>query len=289
MQALHSVAQMQAWSRQARADGHTIGLVPTMGYLHPGHASLMARLRPQVDRLVVSIYVNPLQFAPHEDFDTYPRDEQRDLAICREQGVDAVFFPPPAGDPAGLYPPGFETRIQVPALDRGLCATSRPHFFTGVATVVYRLLRVVGCDRAVFGEKDYQQLAIIRRMVRDLDLGVEIDGAPLVREPDGLAMSSRNVYLSPADRERAVSLSRALGLMQAAVASGSLEVQPLLELGRGALDVDEIDYLEVVDKDSLEPLERIRGEARVAVAAVLGKTRLIDNRALVPGALGDAA
>jgi pantoate--beta-alanine ligase len=184
--------------------------------------------------------------------------------------------------PVELYPPGFATRVSVPGLDRQLCSVSRPHFFTGVATVVARLLSVTRCDLAAFGEKDFQQLTIIRRMVTDLALPCEIVGVPIQREPDGLAMSSRNVYLSESDRQRATSLSRTLRALQARVADGQTDVAALLREGRASLDVDDIDYLQIVDIHSLEPLAHIRAEARVAVAAVLGKTRLIDNMALVP-------
>lgn len=280
---LDTVSAMRTWSRETRDQGLRIGFVPTMGFLHDGHRANMRRLRPHVDRLVVSIYVNPLQFAPHEDFDVYPRDAEGDTAICEAEGVDVVFMPPPAGDPNGLYPPGFETRIHVPALDDGrLCAVSRPHFFEGVATVCYRLFQVVGCDVACFGEKDFQQLTILRRMVADLELPLEIVGQPTIREDDGLAMSSRNAYLKGPDRERAVSLSRALFAMQDAVAAGTTDAAALLELGRSLLDVDELDYLEVVDRDSLAPIQSVTREARAAIAAFVGRTRLIDNVALVP-------
>ena len=276
MKLITDPAAMTAWGDAARAEGLTIGFVPTMGFLHAGHQSLMRALRGRVDQLVVSIYVNPLQFAPHEDFDTYPRDAEGDTAACAAEGVDVVFMPPE------LYPPGFATRVSLPGLDEQLCSVSRPHFFTGVATVVARLLMVTRCHLAAFGEKDFQQITIIRRMVADLAMPCEIVGVPIMREPDGLAMSSRNVYLSEVDRQRATSLSRALRAMQASVAAGETDVVPLLAAGRASLDVDDIDYLEIVDKDTLQPLTRIEGEARVAVAAVLGKTRLIDNMALVP-------
>lgn len=282
IQTLSTASAMTQWAQVERASGRTIGFVPTMGYLHEGHASLMRLLRPRVDRLVVSIFVNPLQFAPHEDFDVYPRDPEGDLAICVREGVDAVFFPPPAGDPEGLYPLGFETRISVPALDHQLCSTSRPHFFTGVATVVYRLFRVVQCHVAAFGEKDYQQLAIIRRMVNDLGLDIDIVGGPIVREVDGLAMSSRNVYLSPGDRNRACSISRAIRAIEAAASGGLVDVETLVTIGRAALDVDSVDYLSIVDATTLQPTVRIDSECRVAIAAQLGNTRLIDNGPVRP-------
>jgi pantoate--beta-alanine ligase len=268
--------EVTAWALAERAAGARIGFVPTMGFLHEGHRSLMRLLRPQVDRLVVSIYVNPLQFAPHEDFAAYPRDMEGDLAACAEEVCDLVFLP------ETLYPEGFETRISVPALDRSLCSLSRPHFFTGVATVVHRLFRVVRPHVAAFGEKDYQQLAVIRRMVRDLDMGIEIVGGPIVRETDGLAMSSRNAYLSLEQRERATSLHAALRDVLRGVAAGTTDVPALLERARSVLDVDGIDYLEIVDADTLQPVARVDRPCRVAVAARVGATRLIDNMAVIP-------
>lgn len=268
---LSSAPEVTEWAEAERAAGRRIGFVPTMGFLHEGHRSLMRLLRPQVDRLVVSIYVNPLQFAPGEDFDAYPRDPQGDAEICRSEGVDLLFLP------TELYPAGFETRISVPALDRSLCSESRPHFFTGVATVVHRLFRVVRPHLAAFGEKDYQQLAILRRMVHDLDMSVQIVGGPVVREEGGLAMSSRNAYLSPEQRGRALSLSRALRAVREAARAGQTDTGELLRIGRAEIDVDRLEYLTIVDCDSLQPLERLQGRGRVAIAAVVGRTRLIDN------------
>lgn len=276
MQILESSDAMVAWADRARAEGLTIGFVPTMGYLHEGHRTLMRHVRPQVDRLVVSIYVNPLQFAPHEDFDVYPRDPEGDTAACLSEGVDVVFMPPE------LYPPGFETRISVPALDQRLCSVSRPHFFTGVATVVHRLLGLTRCHVAAFGEKDFQQLTILKRMVADLGMDVQIQGVPIVRESDGLAMSSRNAYLKGDNRQRAASLSRALRAMATSVAAGQSDPAVLTADAMALLDVDELDYLEIVDVETLVPVDRITRESRVAIAAVVGKTRLIDNMALLP-------
>jgi pantoate--beta-alanine ligase len=274
MQTAADPGVVNASSERVRARGGVIGFVPTMGFLHEGHRSLMRMLRPRVDHLVVSVYVNPLQFAPNEDFAAYPRDPDGDAAACAAEGVDLVFAP------TELYPPGFVTRVSVPALDRGLCSVARPTHFTGVATVVHRLFRVVRPHVAAFGQKDYQQLAVIRAMVRDLDLGIEVLGGPIVREPDGLAMSSRNAYLSPSDRARAASLSRALSAIQAAHRAGQVEVAALVAIGRAALDVDAVDYLEIVDPVTLEPLTDARGPARAAIAAVVGRTRLLDNAPL---------
>ncbi|TVQ90142.1 MAG: pantoate--beta-alanine ligase [Deltaproteobacteria bacterium] len=264
-------AEVTEWVEAERAAGRRIGFVPTMGYLHEGHRSLMRLLRPKVDRLVVSIYVNPLQFGANEDFTSYPRDPEGDAQACRAEGVDVLF------SPTELYPPGFATRISVPALDQTLCSVRRPHFFTGVATAVHRLFRIVRPHFAAFGEKDFQQLAVIRRMVSDLAMSVEIVGGPVVREADGLAMSSRNAYLSSAQRVRAVSLSRALVAMQGAALKGEAQGVALRALGRSILDVDELDYLSIIDPSTLQPVERLTARARVVVAAYVGKTRLIDN------------
>lgn len=268
---LSSAEAMASWSSERRREGARIGFVPTMGFLHDGHASLMERLRPEVDVLVTSIYVNPLQFGPNEDLDRYPRDPEGDAALCERLGVDALFMPPE------LYPPGFSTTVSVAGLTTGLCGARRPGHFDGVTTVVARLFGLTRCDVACFGEKDYQQLAVIRRMVRDLALPVEIVGAPLVRDADGLALSSRNKYLSADERSRGLSLHRALFGMQAAVAAGQRDASVLLEQALTTLQADRVDYLELVDAESLEPLSTVDRPARALVAAFFGSTRLIDN------------
>lgn len=267
---------MQDEARARRAAGERIGFVPTMGFLHAGHTSLMRQARPRCDWLVASIYVNPLQFAPHEDLDRYPRDPEGDLAKCEEAGVDLVFMP------SQLYLPEHSTRVRVSGVSEGLCGGSRPVFFEGVATVVARLFGLVKPTVAIFGEKDYQQLKVIQRMVADLAMDIEVLGGPLVRDADGLALSSRNAYLSPAERARALSLHRALQAMRGAAREGEREVGALLALGRAQLDVDRLDYLEIVDDTLLRPLARLpeQGEARALVAAFVGRTRLIDNVAL---------
>ena len=273
MESLADSAALTAWAKAQHAAGHTIGFVPTMGFLHAGHASLMALLRPRVDQLVVSVYVNPLQFGPGEDLDRYPRDPEGDAALCRDQGVDALFMP------TDLYPDGFATSVSVHGLTDGLCGAKRPGHFEGVATVCARLFGLTRADLAAFGEKDYQQLAVLRRMVRDLALPVEIVGAPLVRDDDGVALSSRNKYLSEGDRRRARTLHQALFAMQASVVAGTREVAAVRELGQARIDSDGIDYLEVVDAESLEPLSTVAvgRPARALVAAFYGTTRLIDN------------
>lgn len=256
---------------QWRAQGLRVGFVPTMGFLHDGHLSLMRLARERCDKLVVSIFVNPLQFGPGEDLDTYPRDEGGDALKCESVGVDALFLP------AALYPPGHCSRVVVSGLTDVLCGATRPGHFEGVTTVVARLFGLVQPHVAVFGEKDYQQLAVIRRMVRDLALPVEVVGGPLVRDFDGLALSSRNAYLSAEQRKRALSLHRALNHI---ADSKTPSLEQRIEEARALLEVDELDYLEVLDAESLEPLEAITRPARAFVAARIGKTRLIDNRAV---------
>lgn len=275
MRTLTTPAEVVAWAEDARARGQRIGLVPTMGFLHVGHLSLMELLRPEVDQLIVSIFVNPLQFAPGEDLDRYPRDHAGDLMKCAQAGVDAVFVTD------DLYPPGFSTQVAVSGLTSRLCGASRPTHFAGVTTVVARLFGLTRCEVACFGEKDFQQLSVLRRMVRDLAMPVRIVPGPLVRDVDGLALSSRNAYLSPEERARGLSLHRALGQMREAAARGEVEVSRLLTIGHAALQADRLDYLEVVDAETLEPLERLGDQpARALVAGHFGRTRLIDNVAI---------
>lgn len=271
MKILASPEEMSAWSRDRRRAGKTIGFVPTMGYLHRGHTSLMELARPRCDLLVASIYVNPLQFGPSEDLGRYPRSPERDVAMCEEAGVDLLFMPP------GLYPPGFATRVTVSGISERWEGALRPGHFEGVVTVVARLFGLVQPTLAVFGEKDYQQLAVIRAMARDLALDLEIVGGPLVRDHDGLALSSRNVYLSPEQRRRALSLHRALKVVQEHPSSS---VEERLTAGRAAIDCDHLDYLAIVDVDNLEPLVRIEGPARALVVGRYGATRLLDNVAI---------
>ena len=248
-----------------------MGFVPTMGFLHEGHLSLMRIARSNCDKLVVSIFVNPLQFGPEEDLDQYPRDEEGDAAKCEGVGVDVLFLP------EQLYPDGHCTRVEVQGLTDRLCGASRPGHFEGVTTVVARLFGLVLPHVAVFGEKDYQQLAVIRRMTRDLALPVEVIGGPLVRDHDGLALSSRNAYLSADERRRALSLSAAL---RSIAQSDAPTLSDRIAAARDMLEVDELDYLEVLDAETLEPLETLDRPARAFVAARVGKTRLIDNWAV---------
>ena len=266
-------AQCRAW----HAAGEDIALVPTMGYYHAGHEDLMTCARGLAKRLVVSLFVNPTQFGPNEDLAAYPRDAARDSAIAAAHGADALFMP----EPGAMYAPDHATWVEVPALTKGLCGASRPIHFRGVCTVVLKLLLLTGADVAVFGEKDWQQQAIIRRMVRDLNVPVRIVARPTTREADGLAMSSRNVYLTPDERAVAPEIRAALLAAREAAADGETDVARLRELvlrhWREHLPGGEVDYLEIVHPESLEPLENADGPALMACAVRLGKARLIDN------------
>jgi len=272
---IETAAEMIAWAEAARARGERIAFVPTMGFLHAGHVSLLEEGRKRGQKLALSIYVNPTQFGPSEDLDRYPRDLPGDLAKAAGAGTDVAFVP----KPEEMYPPGDETRVTVPHLSQGLCGASRPGHFTGVATVVLKLFQIVRPHVALFGEKDFQQLAVIRRMTRDLFLPIEIVGMPIVREPDGLAMSSRNAYLSPGERQRALSLSQGLRDALAAFRDGSRDARALVAAVTRRLEgqADAIDYVEVRDAETLAPLGEVGGPAVIAVAAFVGKTRLIDN------------
>lgn len=266
-------AQCRAWHDA----GEDIALVPTMGYYHAGHEDLMTCARGLARRLVVSLFVNPTQFGPNEDLAAYPRDAARDSAIAAAHGADALFMP----EPGAMYAPDHATWVEVPALAKGLCGASRPIHFRGVCTVVLKLLLLTGADVAVFGEKDWQQQAIIRRMVRDLNVPVRIVARPTTREADGLAMSSRNVYLTPDERAVAPQIRAALLAAREAAADGETDVARLRELvlrhWQERLPGGEVDYLEIVHPESLEPLESADGPALMACAVRLGKARLIDN------------
>ncbi|MCG3126086.1 MAG: Pantothenate synthetase [Phycisphaerae bacterium] len=270
-----SIAEIRRAVSAARPP-HRVGLVPTMGALHAGHLSLVDTCRRRGEYCVASIFVNPTQFGPNEDFASYPRDEAGDLEKFRAAGVDAVFMP----GVAELYPPGATTTIHVARLDEHLCGPFRPGHFDGVATVVAKLLSIVAPDSAYFGQKDAQQLAIVRAMVRDLDLPVEIVGCPIVREPDGLAMSSRNAYLSPEERGRAVCLFHALQRARDAIRAGQRDARAVEALLRDAVQAarpDRIDYLSVVDAVTLQPVQHVAGVILLAGALHVGRTRLIDN------------
>jgi pantoate--beta-alanine ligase len=276
MKIVRTVAEAKALCRQWRREGKRIGLVPTMGYLHEGHLSLVRASKERDDATVVSIFVNPTQFGPKEDFQKYPRDLDKDAAYLRQAGVEALFYP----EPAGMYPPGYRTYVEVEGLQDRLCGKSRPGHFRGVATVVLKLFDVVAPDRAYFGAKDAQQVLIIRRMARDLDLDVEVVTCPLVREPDGLALSSRNAYLSAEERKAALALSTGLRWAEKAAAAGEREAARLVAGIRSVIEREplaRIDYVEAVDPETLEPVAELRGEVLVALAVFIGATRLIDN------------
>jgi pantoate--beta-alanine ligase len=261
---------LAAW----RAAGEKIALVPTMGALHEGHLSLVSLAKSKADRVVVSIFVNPIQFGPREDFHDYPRDEAGDLAKLGKAGTDLVYAP----DTQEMYPKGFTTQVRVADLTEDLCGAARPNHFDGVATVVTKLLLQCGPDLAIFGEKDYQQLLVIRRLVRDLDIPVEIVGAPIVREQDGLALSSRNAYLSASERKTAPLLYQTIAEIAADLAKGR-GCDDAVVAARFKLDAAgfRVDYVAVRDPDTLKPLSGPVKRARVLAAAYLGKTRLIDN------------
>jgi len=257
--------------------GKRIGFVPTMGALHQGHLSLIRLARKHSDFVVVSIFVNPTQFGPKEDFKKYPRNLKKDAALCQSSGANLIFAP----SPEEIYPKGFSTYVTVEGLTQGLCGASRPGHFKGVATVVSKLFNIVQPDAAVFGQKDAQQLAVIRRMTADLDLPVKIIGAPIVREPDGLAMSSRNRYLSLEERQQAVALSRALNMAQRLVKSGKRESgivkRELIKVLKHYAPLGKIDYLEIVDNATLKPVKVIQKNTLLALAVKFPRARLIDN------------
>ena len=278
LEVVRDVASLRAKVREWRWQDETVGLIPTMGALHDGHLALVKAALDSCDHAVTTIFVNPTQFAPNEDFEAYPRDEADDLSILQALSADVAFVPPVEE----MYADGFSTSVAVSGLTEGLCGATRPHFFGGVATVVSKLLLQALPDKAFFGEKDYQQLQVVTRMARDLDIPVEIVGVPTVREADGLAMSSRNWYLSPEERAAAPALYKVLCDIAAKLSAGQTSAAAIAE-GRTVLEAagfGPIDYIEVCDASSLEPLETADRPARVLAAAHLGRTRLIDNVAV---------
>jgi len=273
---VETIAKMKTVCRGAIREGKTLGFVPTMGALHEGHLSLVRTSRMQCDVTAVSIFVNPLQFGPSEDLEKYPRTLQRDAATLEELGVDFLFAPPVAE----MYPPGAQTHVDVSELSGKLDGASRPGHFRGVATVVCKLFEIVRPHRAYFGQKDAAQVAVLRKMVRDLSIDVEMVVCPIVRESDGLAMSSRNVYLSPVERKQALVLSRSLQQVKAAFKGGEFNGQTLAEIGKQVIASEpgaKLDYFAVVDPDTLDPMAKASRGTLVAVAAWVGTTRLIDN------------
>ncbi len=279
MQILRTVSELRHWSRQQRNSGNTIGLVPTMGALHAGHASLIRSARASCGAVAVSIFVNPTQFAPHEDYARYPRSFDADCALAQAEGADVVFAP----TAEELYPAGARTFVEVEGLSTRLDGASRPTHFRGVATVVAKLLIAAEPHRAFFGQKDAAQAAILRRMVADLRFATEIVVCPTVREPDGLALSSRNLYLSPAERIQALTLSRAIRKVETLAASGERRSGKLIEAARQLFAADpaiRIDYIELVDWATLSPVEIAAPGTLFALAAYVGPIRLIDNTIL---------
>jgi pantoate--beta-alanine ligase len=276
---VRSPARMRASAEDQRRDGQRIAVVPTMGFLHEGHLSLIREARRRADLVVMTLFVNPTQFGANEDLARYPRDEAGDVIKARAAGADLVFAP----ETAAMYLPGSQTTIAVPGLAAPLCGASRPGHFAGVATIVCKLFHLTQPHVAIFGSKDFQQLAVIRRMVRDLDFDIDIVGMPIVREPDGLAMSSRNAYLSADERAQALSLSAGLRAAQRSFAAGERSAAALVAIARAPIDrapLAELDYLELRDAETLAEVSSVARPAVLAVAARLGATRLIDNAVL---------
>ena len=276
MEIIRKIGKMQIRSDELRREGKRIGFVPTMGYLHEGHLSLMRLAREQSDAVVASIFVNPAQFGPNEDYEHYPRDLERDKALAKEERCDVLFLP--SGEE--MYPPGYQTYVQVEELTGSLCGPFRPGHFRGVTTIVAKLFNIVKPHLAVFGQKDAQQAAVIQRMVGDLSFDIKILVAPLVREKDGLAISSRNEYLSKNERNKAQILYQSLQKAGEMIKKGERKSQKVIEVMREMIlqgGGKKIDYLEIVDSRNLKPMNSIQGDALVALAVWIGKTRLIDN------------
>lgn len=276
MEIYNTVNQVRDQVKQWKAEGLSVGFVPTMGYLHEGHESLILKAAEENHRVVVSIFVNPIQFGPKEDLSTYPRDLQRDSELCNRAGADIIFHP----ENEEMYHNDFCTFVDMDGLTKELCGKSRPTHFRGVCTVVNKLFNIVAPHRAYFGQKDAQQLAVIKRMVRDLDIDVEVVGCPIVREEDGLAKSSRNTYLSKEERKAAVVLNKALGAAKESIKDGLRNSDEVISLISGIISKEplaKIDYVEIVDSLTVEKVNTIEKSVLVAIAVFIGKTRLIDN------------
>lgn len=276
MKLITNIDEMRQFSRDAKKKGKSIAFVPTMGYLHQGHASLLKKARGVGDVLVMSIFVNPTQFGQSEDYAAYPRDMARDMALAEANKVDVVFYPAVQE----MYPHGFQTYVDMEGLSNHLCGLSRPGHFRGVATVVAKLFNIVQPDKAVFGEKDYQQVVIIKKMSQDLNMGIDIISMPIVREADGLAMSSRNSYLNKEERTAAVCLYNAIKKGRGIFDNGVRNANVILKEARGVIEAEPlaaIDYIKICDTNTLEDLDVIHNNALLALAVKIGKTRLIDN------------
>jgi pantoate--beta-alanine ligase len=281
MEILRTNAEMSRWRDECYRKGQTVGFVPTMGYLHRGHLALVEEALRRADQVVVSIFVNPTQFSPGEDLDQYPRDFERDLDLCRELGTHAIFAP----EVEEMYPDGFQTRVLVDRLTQNLCGLHRPGHFDGVALVVTKLFCAIRPHLAVMGEKDFQQLVVVKRLSKDLNLGVEIIPHPTVREADGLAMSSRNTYLSKEERQSALSLYRSLLAAREMVKEGERRVEVLLDKIKAMIEAEphcKIQYVQVVDEDTMTNMAEITPKAVMAMAVFVGRARLIDNMRLWP-------
>ncbi len=276
MKVITSIRKMKDVIRELRAEKKTIGFVPTMGYLHEAHLSLVRESRKKADLTIVSIFVNPLQFGPKEDFKQYPRDIESDEALLDKEGVDYLFYP----EVKEMYPEGYKTYVEVNGLQDKLCGQSRPRHFRGVCTVVLKLFHIVEPDLSFFGQKDIQQAIILQRMVRDLNLDVKIEVLPTIREKDGLALSSRNKYLNPEERKAALVLFKSLKEAEKLVERGERKSEWIIEKMRNIIDKEplaKIDYVEIVDRNELNPLKEISEGALIVLAVFIGKTRLIDN------------
>ena len=275
MKIVSTINEVREQVKEWKKEGNTIGFVPTMGYLHEGHASLIDAARKNNGKVVVSIFVNPIQFGPNEDLDSYPRDLEHDAKLCEEHGVDLIFHP----TPEEMYGDNFYTFVDMDVLTKELCGLSRPVHFRGVCTVVSKLFNIVTPDNAYFGQKDAQQLAIIKRMVKDLNMPLSIHGCPIIREEDGLAKSSRNTYLSDEERKAALCLSRSVKLGQEIIHAG-ISAEELLGKMRAVIEAEplaKIDYVSMVDALTMQPVEKADRSVLVAMAVYIGKTRLIDN------------
>ena len=270
------IKQVREEVKEWKREGKSVGFVPTMGYLHEGHKSLIDAARRENDKVVVSIFVNPMQFGPTEDLDSYPRDLNRDAKLCEDAGVDIIFHP----EADEMYADGFCSYVDMNGLTTELCGKTRPIHFRGVCTVVSKLFNIVVPDKAYFGQKDAQQLAVIRHMVSDLNFGIEIVGCPIIREEDGLAKSSRNTYLSAQEREAALILSKSLAKGKEALKAGEADAAKIRQIILDEIATEplaKVDYVEVVDWNTLEPVETVKEPVLVAMAVYIGKTRLIDN------------
>ena len=276
MQVVSTIKEVKELVRSWKKEGNTVGFVPTMGYLHEGHGSLITEARKNNDRVVVSIFVNPMQFGPTEDLESYPRDLEKDSAFCESLGADLIFHP----EPEEMYHKNFSSFVDMSVLTEELCGLSRPVHFRGVCTVVSKLFNIVEPDRAYFGQKDAQQLAVIKHMVEDLNINVEVIGCPIIREEDGLAKSSRNTYLSPEERKAALILSKTIFMGQKMVEDGETDAVKLVDAMKKNIETEpmaKIDYVKAVDGLTMQQVTKIESPTLVAMAVYIGKTRLIDN------------